>query len=100
MKLPNKVYDVMKYLLAIFVPALIVFVSRLDVIWGFGADKIIETIAAFAVFLGAIFGISCYNYSKEQKARAEQNTYNEDAFLEMMDYEEEDYEDQEYSTEE
>lgn len=100
MKLPNKVYDVLKYLLIIVVPALIVFVGKLDTIWGFGADKVIETIAAFAVFLGAILGISCYNYNIEQKATRQQNTYNEDAFLEMMDYEDEDYEDQNGTAEE
>ena len=83
-KLPNKLYDVLKYLLLIFVPALIVLIGRLGEIWGFDAAKTIETIASIAVFLGAITGISCINYKKDNTTEAD----DEIDYLEETDDEE------------
>jgi hypothetical protein len=48
----------------IFVPALITLIGTLGQIYGFDTEVIVLTISAIATFLGAITGISNYNYKK------------------------------------
>lgn len=64
MKLSNKVYDILKWILFIFVPAFNVLLGTLGTIYGFETETIILTIDAIALFLGTIVGISNYNYKK------------------------------------
>lgn len=66
MKLPDKVYDCLKWICLIALPALAVFYFTLSKIWGlpFGAE-IPATINAVAVLIGALIGISQHNISKE-----------------------------------
>lgn len=64
MKLPNKVYDVLKWLLIIFIPALLTLITSLGQIYMFDTEIIVLTISALSVFLGAITGISSINYNK------------------------------------
>ena len=66
MKLSNKVYDIIKYCLFTVVPALITFISTMGVIYHFDTEIITLTIGAIATFIGALTGISNYNYNKEQ----------------------------------
>lgn len=65
MKLPNKVYDVLKWIALICIPALATFAGALGTIWGYDMSRIVETIAAIDTLLGAFLGISCYQYSKD-----------------------------------
>ena len=69
MKLNDKVYNVLKWICLIALPALAVFYYTLSKIWGlpFGAE-IPATINAVAVLIGALIGISQINISKEEKA--------------------------------
>lgn len=67
MKMNNKVYDVLKWSLMIFVPAVITLIGTLGKIYNFDTEIIVLTISAIATFLGAITGISNYNYKKEMK---------------------------------
>ena len=69
MKLSDKAYQILKWILCIAVDAVIVLLSTLQNVWNWNIpmDSIITTIAAVSVFVGALFGISCYNYSKGQK---------------------------------
>ena len=67
MKLNNKIYDVIKYFLMIFYPALTLLISTLGTIYGFETEKILLTISAIVTFVGAITGISNHNYKKESK---------------------------------
>lgn len=68
MKLPNKVYDVLKWVVVIVIPALTTAYVGLSVIWGFPyADKIAKTSAVVCTLLGAILGISTIEYNKEEK---------------------------------
>jgi hypothetical protein len=85
MKLSNKTYDILKWVLVIFIPALIVLISKLGGIYHFDTDTIIETIGAFATFFGVILGISTYNYRADKK----QDTYNTDG-IDMIEVEHED----------
>ena len=60
----NKVYDILKWILLTFVPALILFISTLGTIYNFDTEAINGTISAIAVFLGACVGISSIKYNK------------------------------------
>ncbi len=65
MKMSNKVYEILKYGLWIFIPAVITFIGTLGQIYGFETEVVVLTISAIATFLGAITGISNINYHKE-----------------------------------
>ena len=68
MKLSNKVYDVLKFIAQIFLPALATLYFALAGIWGFPyAEQIVGTITAIDTFLGIILGLSTSNYKKEMK---------------------------------
>lgn len=63
----NEIYDVLKYGLMIFVPALITFIGTLGTIYGFDTEVVILTISAIATFVGTLTGISNINYKKNNK---------------------------------
>lgn len=66
MKLKNEVYDVLKYVVIIGVPALILLLNTLGDIWGIPyIAEITATIAALATFVGALLQISSANYNKK-----------------------------------
>ena len=58
--LPQKVYEALRWVVAIVLPALSVLIISLNTIWelGWPAEQIGLTLDAIALFLGAIFGIS------------------------------------------
>ena len=59
MKLNNKVYDVLKWIVIIVLPALSVLYGTLAKIWGLPYEAEIPlTINAIDLFLGALIGIS------------------------------------------
>lgn len=64
MRMDNKIYNVFKYGLFIFIPALITLIGSLGQIYNFDTEIIILTISAFATFIGTITGISNINYNK------------------------------------
>lgn len=65
MVLSNKVYDVLKWVAQILLPALGTLYFALASIWGFPyGEQIIGTITAVDVFLGVLLGISSANYNK------------------------------------
>ena len=73
MKLSNKVYDVLKWIAMIFLPALGTLYFALAKIWGFPYPaEIVGTISAVDVFLGAILKISTDNYYAELDPPSEQ----------------------------
>lgn len=65
--LKDELYKLLKWGLILFVPALITLIGNLGKIYGFETEKIILTIAEVSTFLGAITGISNYNYKKGGK---------------------------------
>ena len=67
MKLPNKVYDNMKWVLTIAAPAVIVLIKALGTIYNFNTDVITATIAAIAAFAGSLFMVSSTQYKKGDK---------------------------------
>lgn len=66
MILPDKVYDILKWILIVFTPALITLISTLGVIYGFNTEVITLTIGAIATFIASLIGISNVNYKKNK----------------------------------
>ena len=67
MKLSDKIYQILKWGLIIFIPALITLIGTLGQIYNFDTETIVLTISAISTFLGVITGISNYNYKKGEK---------------------------------
>ena len=67
MKLNNKIYDVLKWTLLVGVAPTIALITGLGELYNFDTTLIIGTISLFATFLGAVTGISNYNYKKGEK---------------------------------
>ena len=66
MKMNNKVYDILKWIALILLPALGTLYFALAGIWGFPyAEQIVGTITAIDTFLGVLLGISNNSYKKE-----------------------------------
>lgn len=62
----NKVYDILKYVAQIVLPAAGTLYFALASIWGFPyGEQIVGTITAADAFLGAILKISSDRYRKE-----------------------------------
>lgn len=68
MKMNNKVYDVLKWIAQMLLPAIGTLYFALAGIWGlpFG-EEIVGTITAVDTFLGIILGISSINYNKNKE---------------------------------
>lgn len=67
MKLNNKVYDILKWIVLLVLPASGTAYFTLAGIWGFPyAEQIVGTLAVVETFLGALLGISSAQYYKEK----------------------------------
>ena len=64
--LSNKAYDILKWIVMVFLPALNVFIFALGEALGFDSHTICGVIAAVTTFLGALIGVSTIGYNKEQ----------------------------------
>ena len=63
----NKLYDVLKYIAQIVLPALGALYFGLSRIWGLPyGEEIVGTIAVIDTFLGALLGISNAQYRKRE----------------------------------
>lgn len=67
MKIPSKLYDILKWILIIVVPAFVTLFTLLAETWQWGipTQAIVTTITGIATFLGVIVGISTHYYNKE-----------------------------------
>lgn len=64
----SKIYDVLKWIALVVLPAIATLYFALSGIWGFPyGEQIVGTITAIDTFLGAILGISSINYNKQQE---------------------------------
>ena len=62
----NRVYDILKWLCLIALPASSVLYSALAGVWGWSyAQEVATTINAVVAFVGALIGISSANYKKD-----------------------------------
>lgn len=68
MRLPDKVYQILKWTALICLPALAVFYFTIAKIWGLPYQaEIPATINAVAVLIGALIGISQIQINKDNK---------------------------------
>lgn len=64
----NKVYDVLKFICQIVLPAIGTLYFALAGIWGFPyGEQIVGTITAIDTFLGVILGISTIDYNRKKQ---------------------------------
>ena len=67
MKIPDKLYNILKWVVVIFLPALATAYWGLSGLWNFPyVEQIVGTISVIETFLGAIIGISTHAYYKGQ----------------------------------
>ena len=68
MQLPNNVYDILKWLVLICIPACTTFYVVLDKTFGWGYAEVVTTIsAATCTLIGSLLGISTAQYNKDNK---------------------------------
>lgn len=65
MKIPDKIYDVLKWLVIIVFPAVGTLYAALSTVWGWPySEEIVTSITAVDTFLGAVLCISTATYNK------------------------------------
>ena len=65
MKLPDKLYDALKWLRILGLPALTSLYSTLAGIWGWPfAEQVPQTLSAVGLAIGTIIGVSSAEYRK------------------------------------
>jgi hypothetical protein len=63
----NKIYDILKYIALIVLPALGTLYFALAGIWGLPyGEQVVGTITAIDTCLGALLGLSAYKYKKNE----------------------------------
>lgn len=67
MKLSNKTYDTLKWVLTIVVPALITALITAGQLYNFDVAMVTGTITLVSTFVGAIFMISSNNHEGDDK---------------------------------
>lgn len=69
MKLSEKWYLILKWLVLIAIPAIGTFIFAISQIWGWPpyAEQIVGTLSALAVLIGSLIGISTVNYYKKDE---------------------------------
>lgn len=64
----NKLYDALRFVAELLIPAVATLYAALAGIWGFGyAEQIVGTLAAVDTFLGAFVAYKRAKYSGENK---------------------------------
>ena len=65
--LPNKVYDALKWIVLVVIPALTTAYVGLSGVWGWPyAEEVAKTSAVVCTLLGALLGISTAQYNKQE----------------------------------
>lgn len=68
MKLSNKLYNALKWLTMIVLPALATLYFAMAGIWGFPyGEQVVGTITALVTFFGVVLGVSTAQYNKLEK---------------------------------
>lgn len=67
MKLNDRIYDLLKWITMVVIPALTTAYVGLSAVWGWPyATEIAKTSAVVCTLLGALLGISTATYNKQQ----------------------------------
>ena len=73
MKISNKLYDILKWVVIIVLPAMATLYKALSAVWAWPyANEVVTTITAADACLGAVLCVSAatYNYNKEDGGNA------------------------------
>ena len=69
MKIPDKLYDILKWVVIIVLPAIATLYAALSAVWAWPySEEIVTTITAVDTFLGAVLCISTATYNKAGKS--------------------------------
>ena len=72
MRLPNKVYDGLKWLCILGLPALSSLYATLAGIWGWPfAEQVPQTLSAVGLALGTVIGVSSATYNQKNATEKE-----------------------------
>lgn len=64
-EMSDKVYDILKWIALVVLPAIATLYAALSGIWGFPyGEQIVGTIAAIDTFFGVVIGVSSIQYNK------------------------------------
>lgn len=67
MKLPNTIYDILKWVTIYLLPAIGTLYFSISTIWGLPySEQVMGTISAIETFLAIILGISTFNYNRKE----------------------------------
>lgn len=67
MKMSNKMYDILKWIALVLLPAAATFYAAIASVWGIGhTEQVVGTITAVDTLLGTLLGISSANYNKKE----------------------------------
>ena len=61
----NKVYDILKYISTILIPALVVLIASISAAIGYDCSVVCAIIGAIGVFIGSLIGVSTKAYNKQ-----------------------------------
>lgn len=68
MKLPDRIYDILKWLSLVFFDALGLLYETLAEVWSLPyGEQVFKTCVAISLFIGALIGVSCAQYYKDGK---------------------------------
>lgn len=64
-EMSDKVYDILKWIALVVLPAIATLYAALSGIWGFPyGEQIVGTIASIDTFFGVVIGVSSIQYNK------------------------------------
>lgn len=71
MKLPHRLYEILRWFTWIVLPATATLISALNAAWAWGLpiDAILSTFAAVETFIGVVLGIAKYTNDKEEEEK-------------------------------
>ena len=75
MKLPDKVYTVLKWIALLALPAIATFWGVMGKVWDIPyTAEVVTTITAVATLIGALIGVSTVNYNKDKEGNNDGQT--------------------------
>lgn len=71
MKLPHRLYEILRWFTWIVLPAIATLIAALNAAWAWGLpiDAILSTFAAVETFIGVVLGIAKYSNDKEEESK-------------------------------
>lgn len=71
MKLPNKLYEILRWATWIVLPAIATLISALNTAWNWGLpiEAILTTFVAVETFIGTVLGIAKISYDDESTVK-------------------------------